>query len=72
MNKMTCITKEKFASYCAGFTLTAEERTQLDKWVQEGNNFLDNPWYMAQENGQPLDFVNALRVMLEQAKEHGT
>lgn len=50
--------------------LTPEERRELNKWVSEANKPADNPWYMAGENGAPLDFITAWRTMLEMEEEH--
>lgn len=47
------------------FKLNAKEKRQLKKWIKEGNSFYDNPWYMAQENGNPYSFIEALRLVKE-------
>ena len=50
--------------------MTVEEHDRLRNWVEDGNDANDNPWYMAGEDGRPLDFITAWRVMLELEKEH--
>ena len=35
----------------------------LQVWHDEGNDFQNNPWYMSDENGQPMDYISALRVI---------
>ena len=59
------ILKKDRAAYESGFDLTDEERRSLYVWVLEGNAVCDNPWYMANENGTPMDFVTAMRTVSE-------
>lgn len=49
--------------YTSEVQMTEDEFTVLCKWVQEGNSPYDNGWYMSIENGTPLDFANAMRVI---------
>lgn len=59
------ILKKDLAAYESSFDLTDEERRSLYAWVLEGNAVCDNPWYMANENGTPMDFVTAMRTVSE-------
>ena len=59
------ILKNDLAAYESRFDLTDEERRSLYEWVSEGNAVCDNPWYMASENGAPMDFVTAMRTVSE-------
>ena len=59
------ILKNDLAAYEARFDLTEEERDSLHEWVSEGNAVGDNPWYMADENGGPMDFITAMRTVFE-------
>ena len=57
------ILKKDLAAYESSFALTDEERRSLYEWVSEGNAVCDTPWYMANENGAPMDFVTAIRTV---------
>ena len=59
------ILRNDLAVYESSFDLTDEERRSLYEWASEGNAVCDNPWYMANENGTPLDFVTAMRTVSE-------
>ena len=59
------ILKKDLAAYESSFDLTDEERRSLYEWVSEGNAVCDNPWYMANENGAPMDYVTAMRTVSE-------
>lgn len=47
--------------------MTNEERGELRQWVMSGNSPYDNGWYLCSENGCPLDFVTALRIVEDDA-----
>ncbi len=57
------ILRNDLAVYESSFDLTDEERRSLYEWVSEGNAVCNNPWYMASENGAPMDFVTAMRTV---------
>ena len=57
------ILRNDLAVYESSFDLTDEERRSLYEWGSEGNAVCDNPWYMANENGAPMDFVTAMRTV---------
>ena len=59
------ILKNDLAAYESRFDLTDEEHRSLYAWVLEGNAVCDNPWYMANENGAPMDYVTAMRTVSE-------
>ena len=59
------ILRNDLAVYESSFDLTDEEQCSLYEWVSEGNAVCDNPWYMANENGTPMDFVTAMRTVSE-------
>ena len=40
---------------------TADEKEALGKWLAEGYSFLDNAYFLADENGYTLDFIQAER-----------
>ena len=57
------ILRNDLAVFESSFDLTDEERRSLYEWASEGNAVCDNPWYMANENGTPMDFVTAMRTV---------
>ena len=59
------ILRNDLAAYESRFVLTDDERSSLYEWVSEGNAVCDNPWYMANENGAPMDYVTAMRTVSE-------
>ena len=59
------ILRNDLAAYESGFNLTDGERRSLYEWVSGGNAVCDNPWYMANENGSPVDYVTAMRTVSE-------
>ena len=40
-----------------------EEISELKKWVAVGNSPYANPWYIADERGTELPFIEARRVI---------
>lgn len=46
--------------------MTNNERKELHKWVAAGHSPYDNGDYICNENGWPMDFVNAMRFEKEQ------
>ena len=47
--------------------MNAKERNDLRKWVQSGHSPYDNGWHIATEAGEPMDFINALRLVESEA-----
>lgn len=43
--------------------MTQAERKELHDWVNAGNQVICNPWYMAGEDGRPLDYITASRIV---------
>ena len=48
---------------------TPEEKKALRIWVKKGHSPYDNGWYIANESGGPMDFINSLRFLEEEYKE---
>ena len=46
-----------------------EEISELKKWVAEGNSPYANPWYIANERGTELPFIEARRDVFILAEE---
>ncbi|MBR2048855.1 MAG: hypothetical protein IJ960_09705 [Oscillospiraceae bacterium] len=44
-----------------------EERRELRQWVLAGHSPYDNGWYLCNEDGCPLDFIHALRIVEDEA-----
>ena len=59
------ILKKDLAAYESSFDLTDEGRRSLYEGGPEGNAVCENPWYKANENGTPMDFVTAMRTVSE-------
>lgn len=47
----------------AHMNLTDNEEKALIDWIQTGNSYYENPWHVAQENGSPYPFVEAMRII---------
>ena len=46
-----------------------DEISKLKKWVAEGNSPYANPWYIADERGTELPFIEARRDVFILAEE---
>lgn len=53
--------ENKIPLYLEEVQATKEERESLYEWLMEGNVIHDNPSYYADENGDLLDYIRALR-----------
>jgi hypothetical protein len=42
--------------------LTPDERKALHQWVADGNSVYENPCWFAGENGNPLCYIEAVRL----------
>lgn len=42
--------------------LEPDERKELREWVAAGNSVHCNPYYLAGEDGAPLDYITAIRI----------
>ena len=49
--------------------ITEDENRYLREWVADGNSVYDNPFHFCDDAGNPLDFINAVRVLDEQVAE---
>ena len=43
--------------------MSNSEYAELRQWVQEGHSPYDNPWYIATEDGIPVDYISAKQVI---------
>ena len=44
---------------------TPEEKADLKRWVKDGNSPWDNPSYLYDDYGRPMDFIEGSRVQKE-------
>jgi len=42
--------------------LSIEEKKDLLEWVKSGNSVYSNPFLMSDDNGRPMDYIEACRV----------
>jgi hypothetical protein len=45
-----------------------DERKALNEWVADGNSVFDNAWGIAGEDGNPLGFIEAFRLIADMAR----
>lgn len=43
------------------YSMTPLERKEVHKWISDGNSIYTNPWYWSYENGNEMNFMDALR-----------
>jgi len=51
--------------------MTENDKKELANWISGGNSPLGNPWHMCREDGRQFDFITALQLLNEMAKEMG-
>ena len=62
--------KREMRSYLKQFPdATPEEKWALRRWVNSGHSPYENGHYIADENGGPMDFINAQRFLNEEYQE---
>ena len=47
------------------YPMTLSERKEVHKWVSEENSIYTNPWYWYYENGNEMNYLDALRFEKE-------
>ena len=45
--------------------LTTEERIALHDWVTDGSSVYENGWWITDEGGKPLCFIEAFRLVAD-------
>ena len=60
--ELRTILTEQYQQYVKEVPMTPAERKELQAWVRSGHSPYDNGWYIANDGGVPMDFVNALRM----------
>jgi len=48
--------------------ITSEEKKDLLEWVKDGNSVYDNPFLMSDDNGYPMDYIEACRATADMAE----
>jgi len=43
--------------------ISPEERKSLYEWVAAGNQAICNPYCLCEENGNPMDYITAIRLI---------
>ena len=61
MTEKASFLKREATEYMSTLEMTKTERQDLLAWVQDGNSVNDNPWFMADEQGCPMDYISAAR-----------
>ncbi len=69
MTRKTYIEREA-AEYMAKGPISLAEREELLDWIEGGNSVLTNPWLMADERDNPMDYLCALRTAEELRIQH--
>jgi len=46
-----------------------DEMHELEEWVARGRSVYDNPNYIYDDSGRPMDFINAYRVDIEMSED---
>ena len=68
--KITAARKEYLANLLRQYEertpMNSEERAELRQWVMDGNSPYDNGWNHCDEDGRPLDFVSAIRIVQDE------
>ena len=47
------------------YPMTLSERKEVHKWVSDENSINTNPWYWYYENGNEMNYLDALRFEKE-------
>ncbi len=59
------------AAECLGDNdMTPAERQDLFAWINSGQSANDNPWFMADEDGNPMDYLTAMRTVNDLRTQH--
>lgn len=57
------------ADYIAEHDMTPLELQDLNTWVHDGHSVYGNPWYIADENGNTINYIAARRLVHELSRE---
>lgn len=62
--------RQEVLAYLEQQKASTEERRLAWNWVRQGENLFDNPWFLYDGSGQPMDFISAMRTIYELRNEH--
>ena len=62
--------RQEVLAYLEQKSASPEERRQAWRWIRQGQNLFDNPWFLYDESGQPMDFISAMRTIYELRNEY--
>jgi hypothetical protein len=62
--------KREAAEYMKIQDMTSQERQDILDWVKGGNSVRENPWLMTDEQGNPMDYLSAVRAADELRARH--
>ena len=57
--------RQEVLDYLEKHAASPEERRQTWRWVRQGHDLSENPWFLYEESGWPMDFISAMRVIDE-------
>jgi hypothetical protein len=43
--------------------MASGEKAELEDWVKRGYSVYSNPWFIADDNGHELDYIDARRIL---------
>lgn len=61
MNERKYIIRQEMKDFENTYPMTPSERKEVNKWVSNGNCIYTNPWYWYYENGNEMNYLDALR-----------
>ncbi len=62
--------RQEVLAYLKQQQASPEEQRQAWNWVRQGENLFDNPWFLYDGSGQPMDFISAMRTIYELRNEN--
>ena len=62
--------RQEVLAYLKHLSVSPEECRQAWCWVRQGQNLFDNPWFLYDESGQPMDFISAMRTIYQLRNEN--
>lgn len=63
-------TREETITYFRTIHITAEELSDLNEWIKEGNSFYSNPWLVYNKKGTISNFIEGSRAIKDLYEEH--
>lgn len=57
--------RQEILAFLERLGASQDECRETWRWIRQGHNLYDNPWFLYNESGWPMDYVSALRVVNE-------